>query len=131
MDRRYSSAVDKYIFAQRDDVKLTLEVLRDIIFETVKAVEESIKWNCPFYCKDGLLCYINYEKKTKKVILGFVEGASITDKYKLFSDDTAHIKKVYFEAAEKIPVAKVKYYLREAMAINKVKSKNFMSILKK
>ena len=36
-----------------------------------------------------------------------------------------------FEAAEKIPVAKVKYYLREAMAINKVKSKNFMSILKK
>lgn len=131
MDRRYSSAVDNYIFAQRDDVKLTFEVLRDIIFETVKGVDENLKWNCPFYCKDGLLCYINYEKKTKKVIVGLVEGASITDKYNLFSDDTAHIKKIYFEAAEKIPVAKVKYYLREAMAINKVKSKNFMSLRNK
>lgn len=127
----YSAAVDNFIFDKPEEVKLTLEVLRDLIFETVEGAEESLKWNAPFYSKDGLLCYINYEKKTKKVILGLVEGASINDKYKLFSDDAAHIKKIYFEAAEKIPVAKVKYYLRQAMAINKAKSKNFMSIRKK
>jgi hypothetical protein len=130
MIKHYSPAVDNYIFGKPEEVKLTLEILRDIIFETVKGVEESVKWNCPFYCKDGLLCYINYERKTKKVTLGLIEGTSIIDKYKLFSTDTAHIKKIYFDSAEEIPIAKVKYYLREAVAINKVKTKNFMSIRK-
>lgn len=130
MEKKYSPAVDNFIFGKPEGAKLTLEVLRDLIFDLVKGVEESVKWNSPFYSKDGLLCYINYEKKTKKVVLGLIEGSSIKDKYKLFSNDTAHIKKIYFDSAEKIPVAKVRYYLREAMAINKVKSKNFMTIRK-
>ncbi len=124
----HSPAVDNYLFDQPEPVKLTLQVLREIIFETVADVEEQMKWGCPFYSKNGLLCYLNFEKKTKQVVLGLVEGSSITDKYKLFSRDTKHIKKIYFTAVDAILVKKVKYYLGQAVEINESKKKNFINI---
>lgn len=51
-----SPAVDNYLFDKPEAIKLTLEVLREIIFETVSDVEEQIKWGIPFYSKNGLLC---------------------------------------------------------------------------
>ncbi|MFM8911994.1 MAG: DUF1801 domain-containing protein, partial [Flammeovirgaceae bacterium] len=67
-----SPAVDNYIFDKPEEVKLTLEILRDIIFETVKDATEQMKWGCPFYSNNRLLCYLNFEKKTRKVVLGLV-----------------------------------------------------------
>lgn len=126
-----SPAVDNYILDKPESVRLTLQILRDIIFETVKDATEQIKWGCPFYIKDGLLCYLNFEKKTKQVVLGFVEGNAMNDKYHLFSHDTAQIKKIYFQNAKSIPVAKVKLYLREATKINCRKEKNYINVKKK
>ncbi|MFM8739420.1 MAG: DUF1801 domain-containing protein [Cytophagales bacterium] len=127
----HSPAVDNYLFDKPEPVKLTLEVLREIIFEMVSDVEEQIKWGIPFYSKNGLLCYLNFEKKTQKVVLGLVEGNSITDKYNLFSHDTQQIKKIYFTSVDALPVNKVKYYLAQAVKINRTKEKNFINIRKK
>ncbi|MFM7851456.1 MAG: DUF1801 domain-containing protein [Flammeovirgaceae bacterium] len=126
----HSAAVDIYILDQPEDIRLTLQILREIILETVTEVKEQIKWGVPFYTQNGLLCYLNYEQKTKKVILGLIEGSSIHDKYKLFGSGTQHVKKIYFEHNASIPTAKVKYYLREAVKINQTKEKNFISIRK-
>jgi hypothetical protein len=126
-----SPAVDNYLFDKPEAIKLTLEVLREIIFETVPDVEEQMKWGSPFYSKNGFLCYLNFEKKTKKVVLGLIEGSSIIDKYKLFSHDTQHIKKIYFTSVDAISVNKVKYYLAQGVKINRTKEKNFINIRKK
>ena len=67
-------AVDRYIYEFDEDSRMVMEVLRDFIFHHVSDVVESIKWHIPFYSWKGLLCYFNKEKKSKKVVLGLIEG---------------------------------------------------------
>lgn len=107
-----------------------MEALREIIFASVKDVQESVKWNVPMYSHNGLLCYINFDKKFGKVILAMIEGFLITDKYKLFQHDTSNVKKILFDPEKDLPIRKIQYYLREGVRINQTKTKNFMSIKK-
>lgn len=126
-----SAAVDNLLFDIPTPRKLVMEALRDIIFSTVKDVEESVKWNVPMYSHKGLLCYLNYDRKHKSVVLAMIEGFMIEDKYKLFLPDTSNVKKIPIAIDQDIPIRKIQYYLREGIRINQTKSKNFMSIKKK
>ncbi len=121
-----SPAVDRYIFELKENEQLVFEILRDFIFNKITDVEECIKWNCPFYSYHGLLCYINYDKKSRKVVLGFIEGFLIEDEFKLFSEDTKQIKKIFFANADDLDEEILHYYLDEAIAINKAKTRNFL-----
>lgn len=125
-----SPAVDNYIFGFNEEEKLIMEVLRDVVFHFVPSVEESFKFKCPFYSYKGLLCYINWEKKTKKVILGFVEGFLFEDKYQLLNTNTNQVKKIYFNSADEIDEEKLAYYFNQAVKINETKKKNFMRTTK-
>lgn len=58
-----SPAVDNYLFDLPEDIRITFEVLRDIIFDTMNDVEVSVKSNYLFYSKNGLLCYLAFNKK--------------------------------------------------------------------
>jgi hypothetical protein len=126
-----SAAVDNLLFDLPTPQKLVMEALRDIIFNTVKEVQESVKWNVPMYSHNGLLCYINYDKKHKSVVLAMIEGFMMEDKYKLFVHDTSNVKKILVAIDQDVPVRKIRYYLREGIRINQTKTKNFMSIQKK
>jgi hypothetical protein len=126
-----SPSVDNFLFDMPEDRRLAIEVLREIIFTQVKGVQEQMKWGCPFYSKDGMLCYINYDRKLKKVVLALVEGFMIEDKYGLLTGDTQNIKKLIISSAEAINEKQVAYYLKQGVLINKTKIKNFMSIKKK
>lgn len=108
-----------------------MESLREIIFATVNPVEEAMKWNVPMYSHHGFLCYLNFDKKYKKVALGLVEGFMIEDKYHLFVHDTSNVKKILFDTSVDIPIRKIQYYLRAAIKVNLTKTKNFMNIKKK
>lgn len=123
-----SPAVDNFLFDQPEPRRVLMEALRDFIFATVSGVEESLKWNCPFYSKNGFLCYINYDRKYKRVVLAMVEGFLITDKYHLFVHDTSNVKKILLHETEDIPVRKLQYYLKEGVNVNKTKAKNFAGI---
>jgi hypothetical protein len=126
-----SAAVDNFLFNVPAHHKLVMEALRDIIFATVKDVVEAVKWNVPMYSSDnGFLCYINYDRKSKCVVLAMVEGFMMDDKYRLFLPGTSNIKKIPLAFDEDLPIRKLQYYLREGMRINKTKTKNFMSIKK-
>lgn len=126
-----SAAVDNFLFDQPEGRRQLMEALRELIFSIQPDVEESIKWNSPFYSYNGLLCYVNFDKKAKCVALGFVEGFLIEDRYGAFSRDTSQIKKIFFDESEDIDVRMVTYYLRQALKINKTKKKNFLGISKK
>ena len=123
-----STAVDNFLLDKPIPQRLIMEALRDIIFRTVPEVEEAVKWNVPMYSRQGLLCYLNYDKKFRKVALGMIEGFLIADKYKLFQHDTSNVKKILFDEDDDIPIRKVQYYLQEGLRINQTKTKNFMSI---
>lgn len=126
-----SPAVDNFLFDLPEKERLTMEILRDIIFETVKGVEESIKWRIPFYQYHGLLCYLNYEKKSKQVCIGFIEGVLLKDEKGVLSKDTQNIRKLYVPDIEKLKVRMLKSFLRQAIEINKKKEKNFVTIKKR
>jgi hypothetical protein len=126
-----SAGVDNFLFGIPEPYKMVMESLREIIFTTVKNVEESVKWRVPMYSHNGFLCYINFDKKYKKVALAMVEGFAIEDKYRLFVHDTSNIKKILLETDADLPIRKIQYYLRAGMAINKTKPKNFMTIKKR
>jgi hypothetical protein len=126
-----SPAVENFLFDQPEPRRQAMEALRAIIFATVAGVEEAFKWKVPFYSKNGLLCYINYDRKYKKIALGLVEGFLIEDRYHLFVHDTSNVKKLLFEEDGEFPLRKIQYYLREAVKINRTKQKNFVGIKKK
>jgi hypothetical protein len=123
-----SVAVDNFLLDKPDEIRLVMEVLRDIIFSAVKNVREEVKWRCPFYSKDGFLCYLNYETKTKKVVLSFVEGYALEDKYGALNRDTMNVRKLYIESIDTINERMIRYYLKQASKFNKTKHKNFANI---
>ncbi|MBX2964044.1 MAG: DUF1801 domain-containing protein [Cyclobacteriaceae bacterium] len=125
-----SAAVDDFLNQVKEPHRTTMEALRDIVFQLVSGVEEQLKWNCPFYSRHGLLCYINLEKKTSKVALCFVEGFLLDDKHGLLSTGTKQIRKLYIPDHEDINLRVVRYYLNQAIKINQGKEKNFMNVHK-
>ena len=126
-----SPAVDNYLFDLPENHRLLAEVLREIIFSHVKGVDEQLKWGCPFYSKDGLLCYINVDRQLRKVVLAFVEGFLLEDKYQAFARGTKNIRKLPIGAIDAINEKQIVYYLRQAVRINQSKNKNFLNISKK
>ncbi len=126
-----SAAVDDFLFHRPEAQRHVMNALREIIFASVKGVEESVKWNVPMYSHNGFLCYINFDRKFRKVTLAMVEGFLIADKYALFQHDTSNVKKILFDPDKDLPLRKIQYYLREGVRINQTKTKNFMSINKR
>jgi hypothetical protein len=119
-------SVDRHIIELAPEYSLIFDVLRDYIERKIPDVKETYKYRCPFYEHKGMLCYINFERKTKTVVLSFVEGFLLKDKYQLLSKDTSQVKKLYFSNAEAIDVKKLDYYMDQAIVINQGKTKNFL-----
>jgi hypothetical protein len=126
-----SPAVDNFLFDQPEVVREVMEALRDIVFVHVPSVQEQLKWNCPFYSKDGMLCYINYDRQLKCVVLVFVEGFLLQDKYGVLLSGTKNVRKLAIESVERINEMQIRYYLKQALKINKTKTKNFLAIQKR
>lgn len=121
-----SPAVDRYIYEFDEASILLMEVLRDLIFHYVPEVEESIKWRIPCYSWKGLLCYLNKEKKSDKVVLGFIEGASMRDDYGVFNTDTSQIRKLLFNTIEDLNKEIIVDFLMQGVEINEIKKRNFL-----
>lgn len=121
-----SSMVDHYIFKFKEDKRLIFEILRDFIHHKIPDVEESFKWKCPFYSYKGLLCYLNWDNKAKKVALGFVEGCLMEDSYGVFSTDTKQVKKIFFSSVDELDERILDEYFVQAIEINERKKSNFM-----
>ena len=126
-----SPAVDRYIYEFDEETRLVMDVLRELIFHHVPEVEESIKWHIPCYSWKGLLCYINKEKKSKKVVLGFIEGVCLKDNYGILNTDTSQIRKLLFKTLNDIDQEIIRDFLTQAIEINKTKKRNFLKTTKR
>ena len=126
-----SSAVDRYIYEFDEDSRMVMEVLRELIFHHVADVVESIKWHIPCYSWKGLLCYINKEKKSKKVLLGFIEGVCLHDNYGILNTDTSQIKKLLFKTLNDVNEEIIADFLTQAIEINRTKKRKFLKTAKR
>lgn len=118
-----SPAVDNYLFGVPEPQRQIMEAVRELIVQFIPTVEEQLKWNCPFYSLNGLLCYINYDRKAKRVALCFVEGFQLEDVHGLLDKDKKQIAKLYIADDQNLNKRVIHYYLRQAVAINNTKHK--------
>ena len=125
-----SPAVDNFLFSLPDSQREQIEAIRDLVIQLVPKALEQLKWNCPFYSLNGLLCYINFDKKKRKVALCFVEGFQLEDRYDLLDKSKSQIAKLYLDTND-LNKKIIRYYLRQAIEINKLKHKNFLNIKKR
>ncbi|WP_375252638.1 DUF1801 domain-containing protein [Dokdonia donghaensis] len=66
-----------YILSKPEPWRTMLIELQAIIKSTVPEVEETYKWNLPFYMLDGkMFCFLNFRKSF--IDVGFPRGVQIT-----------------------------------------------------
>jgi hypothetical protein len=116
---RKTPAADRFTFDLSPKDRVIVDVLRDYILGLNNEIEETFKYQCPFYMFKGMFCYITFDKKNKIVALGFVKGYKLEDKFNILSTDRKQIRKLHFRTAEEIDDKILKYYFKQAVALQK------------
>jgi len=119
-----SKLIDERIKELGDWRGATLSRLRTLIKETVPGVVEEWKWRgVPVWYDDGMICTGETYKAVVK--LTFAKGAALKDPSTLFNSslDGNVRRAIDFHEGEKINEKALKALIREAVALNKVKTK--------
>ena len=112
--------VDLYIDQLSDaHLRTILEQLRAIILETLPNVEESIKWNIPFYTYHGMLCYLNPQKD--HIALGFAKGAQLSNAQGILSGTGSQVRHIRIGDIHDIPTEGIIEVLMEAAMLNELR----------
>ena len=115
-----SPAVDRYIYDYPTELRLIMEVLREIVISTVpEETKEEYKFLCPFYSFKGLLCYFNVPKHKLYVEFGLCRGYLIEDIYGVFNNDTKQIRKIRINSVDEIHEEMLKEFIQKAVQVNR------------
>ncbi len=113
--------IDEYISKAQDFAKEPLIQLRDLIHSTYPIVEETIKWNLPFFMSNGkILCHFASFKK--HMVMGFWKAKELNDPEGILQTDNktamGHLGKV--TVMEDLPKDKyITALLKAAYTLNK------------
>jgi len=110
--------VDHYILEQELIYQELLSSLRNFILNLAPQVQETIKWQIPFFSYYGLLCYLNVKAKEKKIYLGFYKGIELSNAQALLVGEGKQVKHVIFNPEDKIPEESLFELFQEAMLLN-------------
>ncbi|NDC31296.1 MAG: DUF1801 domain-containing protein [Bacteroidetes bacterium] len=67
------------MFEQEEWIQGKYQELRPLILSVSSEIQESIKFNAPFYTYKGFLLYFSVIKKGNKLVLGFCDGHLMSD----------------------------------------------------
>ncbi len=113
--------VEQYIFKLNPEQKILIDSLRCLIAQYIPNIEETYKYQCPFYCLDKkMFCYLTAPAKTQNIAIGFCNGYLMNDDAKILSNDTKQIRKIIFGNTNKLNISIVRMYLLEALRIHKL-----------
>jgi hypothetical protein len=113
--------IDEYISKAQDFAKEPLNHLRDLVHSTCPEVEETIKWNMPFFMSHGkILCHLASFKK--HMVMGFWKAKELNDPEGILETDNktamGHLGKV--SGMEDLPKDKyITALLKAAYKLNK------------
>jgi hypothetical protein len=118
---RRSVAVDHLLEGWTDDQQSIADVLRSIILDAEPAIQESVKFNIPFYVMNGLLIYISPQKKGG-LLLAFCQGRLMSDSEQVFvGHDRKEVRHVPLIEMNSDQFETIQRYVDEAIAINRIR----------
>ena len=114
-----SEKIDLYIAKFEGEQKLLLSEIRSVLNLAEFEMIEDWKWNAPNYKHQGMICWMACFKN--HIGLHFFKGSLIPDAHNLY--DTACMDKgsrqVKYKSLAEFDAEKLRYYLFEAIALNK------------
>lgn len=113
--------VSTFINQQPLALKHLLNALRVLILQAGPYVEETIKYNIPFYNYQGRLCFLN--TREGGVELGFFQGAFLANEQGLLVGEGKEVRHVRIKSLAHIDQEAIQALLQEAMLLNEVKKK--------
>jgi len=115
-----SLLIDEYLFSKADFANEICALLRTLIHKADNSVTEDWKWNIPVFHKNKMIC--GFAGFKKHVSLTFFNGALMSDKYKLFSDDCGaqKMRTLKFTNISEINEAQLIDYFKEAFSISEI-----------
>jgi hypothetical protein len=90
--------------------------LRKVIKAAAPDIEERISWGMPCYFHNGMVCGIMSCKA--HVNLQLIKGARLTDPRHLLEGTGKGMRHLKLRTPAEIPVARVKRWIRESLALN-------------
>lgn len=93
--------------------------VRSILRECLPQLEESMKFMCPFFSYKGLFCFIAFNQKHKRLVLGFCNGYALSDYAgKLLADEgQQYIRHWVLEADKKLDEDILRAYIHESILV--------------
>lgn len=114
--------VDLFIESQQPDKQALLQRLRSLILDSAPHVEESIKWNIPFYSAHGLLCYLN--PQPTGIALGFCRGALLSNLGGLLQGSGKEVRLLLCSSVTDVREKNIRELLQEALLLNQSLRRN-------
>ncbi|HLT33235.1 MAG TPA: YdeI/OmpD-associated family protein [Aquaticitalea sp.] len=120
IDPKASEKIDRYIDSLDGSDQKMMKKLREIILSSDPKIVEDWKWGAPNFNVCGMVCWLVAFKE--HIGINFFKGSLIKDQFKLFDKTGAEDKNnriIKFSVEDEIDEDKLKYYLFEAIRLNK------------
>jgi len=120
--------IDEYIAKKEPFLNEICELLRELIHKADTNIIEDWKWSRPiFIIKNKMVCGFSSHKN--HVSLTFFNGALISDKHHLFSDDciAQNTRTIKFTNISEIDKNDLLYYFKEAILLSEIKPKKLQN----
>jgi hypothetical protein len=110
--------ITEYIQKNTDWKGELVSEIRQVILETVPAIEEEWKWNSPVWAYQGLVCSVSAFKK--HVSLTFFRGSELEEYTDLFNSPTGskNTRSIIFKEGNTFNKPKLASLLKKAVQIN-------------
>jgi hypothetical protein len=107
--------VDHFIFTAPSEYRVILNLLRDIIANTVPDIKEEFKWNMPVYRAKKLCCYISTHKD--HINLGFYKGTTLSDPDQLLEGTGKDLRHYKIRTLKDVKKKNIAAWLKEACMV--------------
>lgn len=108
---KYNEKVTEYINKASIEQIEMLEMLRNLIHETVENVTEEIKWNMPVFGNNKNFAYLRFSKK--HITLGFYNIDKIKDPDNLLEGEGNTLKHIKIKSTNEIKTKVISEWLKQ------------------
>lgn len=121
-----SQFIDEFVFHLEEEYRYNYFLLHEFVLSVSPLIKSEKKFNSPFYTFNGLLLYINFDKKKRLLYLGFCRGSQLIDSHGILDNSkTNTISKWYFTNLDSFSKNHdlLKKFIQDSMNINLTKGK--------
>lgn len=121
-----SQFIDEFVFQLEEEYRYNYFLLHEFILSVSPLIISEKKFNSPFYTCNGLLLYINFDKKSRLLYIGFCRGSKLKDTRGILDNSkTNTISKWYFKDLDSFSKNEdqLRKFILESIDINLTRSK--------